>query len=47
MPPNVLLVTVTKVEAQAVLKVFSDTSGQPWQRKIIDGKTYYRLGVIG
>ena len=47
MPPNILLVTVTKVEAQAVLKIFSDASGQPWQRRIIGDKTYYSLGVIG
>lgn len=43
---KILLVTVTKVEAQAVLKTFSEATGQPWERKSIGDKTYYTLGEI-
>ena len=44
---TVLLVTVTKVEAQAVLDLFSKASGLPWERRFIGDKTYYALGQIG
>ena len=44
--PNLLLVTVTKDEAQAVLDVFSQASGAKWERRFIGGKTYYALGSI-
>lgn len=43
---NLLLVTVTKVEAQAVLNVFSEESGTKWERQFIGGRTYYALGAI-
>lgn len=45
--PNLLLVTVTKTEAQAVLKIFSNATGSPLQRKYIGDKTYYDLGNLG
>jgi formylglycine-generating enzyme required for sulfatase activity/nucleoside phosphorylase len=43
---NVLLVTVTRVEAEAVLDLFSKASGVPWKRHLIDDKIYYDLGEI-
>ena len=45
--PTILLVTVTKIEAQAVLELFPEASGAPWQRQPIGDKTYYALGHIG
>jgi nucleoside phosphorylase len=42
---DVLLVTVTPVEARAVFDVF--TPGQKKQRKFIGNNTYYDLGVYG
>jgi nucleoside phosphorylase len=42
-----LIVTVTKVEAQAVLDIFSGDSGTSWERHQIEEKTYYNLGFIG
>ena len=47
MPNNVLLVTATKVEAQAVLEVLSAAPGKPLDRRVVGGKTYYALGEIG
>jgi nucleoside phosphorylase len=47
MANRILIVTVTKVEAQAVLKVFSQAVGQKGIRQIIGNKTYYNLGVHG
>lgn len=44
--PIILLVTVTKVEAQAVLELFSEDAGIPWQREHIGDKTYHALGII-
>jgi nucleoside phosphorylase len=44
---STLIVTVTKVEAQAVLEVFSKASGQEWSRQILGKKTYYNLGIHG
>jgi nucleoside phosphorylase len=44
---NIPLVTVLKVEAQAVLDTSPNATGQPWERKLIDGKTYYSLGQVG
>ena len=44
---NIVLVTVTKVEAQTVLDIIPKASGTPWKRRYIDGKTYYDLGLIG
>lgn len=43
----ILLVTVTKVEAQTVLDVFPAAAGKAWERRPIDGKTYYALGQVG
>lgn len=43
---RLLLVTVTKDEAQAVLEVFSQASGVTWQRRSFNGKTFYDLGSI-
>jgi len=45
--PRILLVTVTKIEAQTVLHVLSQASGSPWQRHPIGNKTYYALGQVG
>jgi nucleoside phosphorylase len=42
---NNLIVTVTSVEAQAVLGAFS--LQQKWSRKKIGGKTFYDLGIHG
>jgi len=42
-----LIVTVTKVEAQAVLEAFSQAAGGAWARQISGNKTYYNLGVHG
>jgi nucleoside phosphorylase len=47
-PSNIILVvTVTKVEALAVLNVFSQAAGHKWSRQAIGNKTYYNLGVHG
>ena len=46
-PHSILIVTVTKVEAQAVLKVFSQAASKKWTRKAIGSKTYYDLGIHG
>lgn len=45
--PKILLVTVTEVEARAVLDVCGKKTQRQWERRIIDGKTYYMLGQIG
>ncbi len=43
-----LLVTVTKVEAQAVLESFPPaSSSKPLDRRVVGGKTYHALGEIG
>jgi nucleoside phosphorylase len=44
---GILIITVTKVEAQAVLTVFSQAAGKDWTRQRIGNKTYYNLGVHG
>jgi nucleoside phosphorylase len=44
-PGSNLIVTVTSVEAQAVLGAFS--LQQKWSRKKIGGKTFYDLGIHG
>ncbi len=46
-PDNILIVTVTKVETQAVLDVFSQAAGTEWIRQVIGKKTYYNLGTHG
>jgi nucleoside phosphorylase len=43
----VLIVTVTKLEAQTVLSVFSQAAGINWTRQRSEHKTYYNLGVHG
>ncbi len=45
--PCVLIVTVTKVEVQAVLDVFSKAAGKRWTRRFIGSKTYYNLYTHG
>ncbi|MCP4699239.1 MAG: hypothetical protein GY862_20675 [Gammaproteobacteria bacterium] len=45
--PAVLIVTVAKVEARAVLNTFSKASGKACTRQAIGNKTYYSLGVHG
>ncbi len=45
--PCILIVTVTKVEVQAVLQVFSQGSEKSWSRSPIGNKMYYDLGVHG
>jgi nucleoside phosphorylase/Tfp pilus assembly protein PilF len=44
---DVLLVTVTQVEAQAVLTFLQEDLGHKLERLFIGDKTYYDLGVIG
>ncbi len=44
---GILIVTVTKVEAQAVLHVFSQAAGITPTREFIGDKTYYNLGTHG
>lgn len=44
---NVLLVTVKKVEAQAVLSIFEQELGSKSRRFYVGHKTYYDIGVIG
>ena len=46
MPADVLIVTVTKVESEAVLLVFSQATGQSATREERDGKMYRNLGVV-
>jgi nucleoside phosphorylase len=43
----ILLITVTKVETQAVLNTFKASTSQTWQRRHIEEKTYYSLGEVG
>ena len=43
---DILLITVTTVEAQAVLKLFAEETGQAFQRRFIADKTYFDLGVL-
>jgi nucleoside phosphorylase len=42
---NILIVTVTKTEAQAVHKVFSKSPEKNWVRETIKNKIYYDLGI--
>ncbi len=44
---NVLIVTVTKVEAKTVLELFPTATGSAWERRFIGRKIYYSLGKIG
>jgi serine/threonine protein kinase/nucleoside phosphorylase/outer membrane protein assembly factor BamD (BamD/ComL family) len=44
---SILIVTATKMEAQAVLEVFSQATGKAWIRQPIGNKTYYNLGAHG
>lgn len=44
---DVLLVTVTDVEARAVLSTFQERADNKLKRHFINGKTYLDLGVIG
>lgn len=46
-PGSILIVTVTKVEAQAILDAFSQASDTKWAQQAIGNKTYYNLGVCG
>jgi nucleoside phosphorylase/DNA-directed RNA polymerase subunit RPC12/RpoP len=46
MPADVLIVTVTKIESQSVLDVFSQATGQVAKRVPLDGKMYRDLGVV-
>ena len=41
---GILIVTATKVEAQAVHDVFCPTEPRPWDRSFIEGRIYYNLG---
>src|SRR5258708_1610094 len=43
---DVLLLTVTKVEAQTVLKLFQKEVGQPFQSFFLGDKTYFDLGAL-
>jgi nucleoside phosphorylase/tetratricopeptide (TPR) repeat protein len=46
MQADVLIVTVTKVESQAVLEVFSQATGHAAKRVQLAGKMYRDLGVV-
>lgn len=46
-PNSILIITVMRAEAQAVLDVFSQSAGKAWTREVIGNKTYYNLGVHG
>jgi len=43
---DILLVTVTEVEAQAVLNLFAEETKKTFQRHYIDDKTYFDLDMI-
>ncbi|MGB2773917.1 MAG: AAA family ATPase, partial [Anaerolineae bacterium] len=43
---DVLLVTVTKVEAQAVFRVFLTATGQKARPETINGRVYHDLGIV-
>lgn len=43
---DVLLITVTTIEAQAVLNLFTEGTGQAFQRHFINDKTYFDLGML-
>jgi nucleoside phosphorylase len=43
---DVLLVTVTEIETDAVLQVFRETCGHDYQLYFIGKKTYYELGIV-
>jgi nucleoside phosphorylase len=43
---DILLVTVTAIEAQAVLHLFAKETGQKFERHFINDKTYFNLGVL-
>jgi WD40 repeat protein/nucleoside phosphorylase len=43
---DILLITVTTVEAQAVLDLFAKATGLAFQRRFIDDKTYFDLGRL-
>src|SRR5690242_7912080 len=44
---DILLVTVTDVEARAVSDVLRSQFGRTFERRHVGDKTYYDLGVIG
>jgi nucleoside phosphorylase len=44
---NLLLVTVTKVEATALLSAWEAVSGTPSKPRVINGKIYHSLGSVG
>src|SRR5438105_1784581 len=46
MKADILLVTVTVIEAQAVLSLFKEETGQAFQRHFINDKTYFDLGML-
>lgn len=43
---DILLITVTTIEAQAVLRIFAQETGQALQRRFIGDKTYFDLGLL-
>ena len=43
---DILIVTVTKVESQAVIKVFQEFTGKKFIPKSIDERIYFDLGVV-
>jgi nucleoside phosphorylase/DNA-binding winged helix-turn-helix (wHTH) protein len=43
----ILIVTVTKIETQSVLKTFAPTSSEAWKSRPMGMKTYYELGIHG
>lgn len=46
-PHRILIVTVTKVEAVAVLETFCGSNRKTWERWAIENHTYYDLGKLG
>lgn len=43
---DVLLVTVTEIETEAILQVFQESCGHDSERRFIGKKTYYELGIV-
>ncbi len=44
---DVLVVTATEIEGQAVINLFQQETGVPFRRYFVGNKTYHDLGVVG
>ncbi|MDJ0704865.1 MAG: hypothetical protein QNJ46_16400 [Leptolyngbyaceae cyanobacterium MO_188.B28] len=43
---DVLIITVTKVESQAVMQAFEQATGHEATPQAIDGRVYFNLGAV-